>query len=419
MIGYLNRKTVTATVGLVAVLCIAYALLMPQRADSRTVTAYFSQAVSLFPGTDVDIMGVPVGRVTQVTPEGDRVKVVMKYDAQYSLPADVKAAIVTPTLIADRFVQLAPAYTGGQRLSDGAEIPLARTAVPVEMDQIYKSLSDLTGALGPNGADKHGALAHLLAASAKALKGNGRLGNETIANLSDAARTLDDNSGPLFDTLDSLASVSGTLQRNDATVQRFITHLSTVSSQLAGERGNLKQALEAIADAVTTTRSFVKDNKNAVVGDLKSLNTTLSVLAKDRVTLGKVIQLAPLGLGNLTDAWDPATGTEGIRLQVGPTASDLPNILCTIATNDKVPNVKAVCDLFRALIPGQLTSDIGAGLSSSVIQIPSLTSLAAPSSPAPSAPTPSSPVPSASTAPPPSSLGSLVDAVQQLAGGSK
>jgi len=407
MIRLLNRKLIVALVALVLVLGIGFGLVVPHRADSRTVTAYFSQAVSLFPGTDVDIMGVPVGKVDSVTPDGDRVKVVMQYDSHYDLPAGVKAAIVTPTLIADRFVQLAPAYTGGATLADGGEIPLARTAVPVEMDQIYKSLSDLTGALGPNGADKHGALAHLLASSAKALKGNGKLGNQMIANLSDAARTLGGNSGPLFRTLDSLASVSGTLQRNDATVQRFMTHLSAASTQLAGQRGNLKQALDAIANAVTTTRGFVADNKDAVVGDIKSLNTTLSVLAKDRQTLGKVIQLAPLGLGNLTDAWDWKTHTEGIRLQVGPTASDLPDILCSIAVNDKVPNAGAACSLFKALIPGKVTSDIGQGLTGSGVSLPSLTQPSVPS------------LPSGSTTQPPSGLGGLLGAVQQMAGGSK
>lgn len=410
MIRLLNRKILVPLVALVLVLGIGFGLVVPHRTGDRTVTAYFSQAVSLFPGTDVDIMGVPVGKVTSVTPQGDQVKVVMQYADQYQLPAGVKAAIVTPTLIADRFVQLAPAYTGGDALPDGGEIPMARTAVPVEMDQIYKSLSDLTGALGPNGANKHGALAQLLASSAKALKGNGKLGNRMIANLSQAAKTLGSNSGPLFKTLDSLASVSSTLQHNDATVQRFMTHLSQASTQLAGQRGNLKRALDAIADAVTTTRSFVADNKDAVVGDLKSLNTTLSVLARDRQTLGKVIQLAPLGLGDLTDAWDFKTHTEGIRLQVGPTAADLPDILCTIVVNDKVPNSGAVCNLFKALLPGTVTSDVGQQITGAGVHLPSVTQPSLPSLPSP---------PSGTTQQAPSSLGGLLGAVQQLAGGSK
>ena len=84
------------------------------------VTAHFSRAVSIYKGSEVRVMGVHIGTVTAVVPEGDRVRVEMDYDAEYKLPADAKAAIVTPTLTADRFVQLAPgvhrrAGAGGRR----------------------------------------------------------------------------------------------------------------------------------------------------------------------------------------------------------------------------------------------------------------------------------------------------------------
>ena len=105
-------------------------------------------------------MGVNIGTVTAVVPEGDRVRVAMEYDEEYKLPADAKAAIVTPTLTADRFVQIAPAYTGGPVMEDNAKIELPETGTPVELDRIYQSLSDLTQALGPNGANRDGSLEH-------------------------------------------------------------------------------------------------------------------------------------------------------------------------------------------------------------------------------------------------------------------
>lgn len=404
------RAVLVALVVLALLMATGVVLLLAERSSKRTVTAYFTQAVSVFPGTDVDIMGVPVGKVTSIQPEGTKVKVVMQYDDAYSLPADVKAAVVTPTLIADRFIQLAPAYTGGPALADGGTIPLSRTAVPVEMDDIYRSLSRLTTALGPNGANRKGALSRLLESSANALRGNGRLGNELIANLSQAMRTLGDDSGPLFKTLDGLAAVTETLGRNDATVQRFLTRLAGVSRELSGESGDLRQALTAIANAVTITKGFVHKNKSALVGDVHGLNTTLGVLAKDQKTLGTVLQLAPLGLGNLALAWDATTGTEGIRLQVGPTASDLANILCDLVTNDKIPSAGAVCTLFKALIPSQLTSDVGAGLSG--YQVPPGTIPTTPAAPAPTKGPTSAPSPAGG-------LGGLIGTVQGLLGGGK
>ena len=61
-----------------------------------------------------------------------------------SVPADAKAVIISPSIVGDRFVQLTPVYKGGRVLADGATPRHQdRTAVPLELDQIYPSLDDL------------------------------------------------------------------------------------------------------------------------------------------------------------------------------------------------------------------------------------------------------------------------------------
>jgi phospholipid/cholesterol/gamma-HCH transport system substrate-binding protein len=96
---------------LVVMLVVAALAMFADKPTPKHVTAYFSRAVSVYKGSEVRVMGVKIGTVTGVIPEGDDVRVTMQYDSQYSVPADAKAAIITPTLTADRFVQLAPAYT--------------------------------------------------------------------------------------------------------------------------------------------------------------------------------------------------------------------------------------------------------------------------------------------------------------------
>lgn len=341
----------------------------------KTVSVYLDQAISVYPGTNVDIMGVAVGSVDSVAPVGSQVKVKISYDSKYQLPSDVRVAVITPTLVADRFIQFEPGpskqsfFGGGPILPSGGVVPLyyangqRRNAVPIELDQIYSGLSDLTRTLGPNGANKNGALSELLHQSALALNGNGALGNKTIANLSRAAQVLGDNSSQIFGTVDSLAGLTTTLQANDKFVGQFMTHLATVSSQLAGESGDLRSALAAVANAVGTVQSFVHDNRAMLKADIQQLTTTVGVLAKQKDTLGQVLQFSALGLGNLSDAYDHTTGTVGIRAQLGPMGSDLGNVLCnTLAVNPKVPPAVSAqaCALFKALL-GKSTS-FGAGL---------------------------------------------------------
>src|SRR5580698_9292158 len=125
------------------------------RASHRSiaVTAYFSQAIGLYPGSNVRVLGVDVGVVDATQPVGKLVKVTMSVNAKVPVPAGAKAILVTSGVVADRYVQFTPAYTGGPRLASGAVIPLSRTAVPLEVDQIYTSLSKFFTALGPNGVN--------------------------------------------------------------------------------------------------------------------------------------------------------------------------------------------------------------------------------------------------------------------------
>ena len=318
--------------------------------QTRTVTAYFDRTVSIYEGSELRVMGVRIGTVTAVVPEGDRVRVAMEYDDDYKLPADAKAAIVTPTLTADRFVQVAPAYTGGKVLPDKAKIALEETGSPVELDRIYQSLSDLTQALGPNGANRNGALDDLLTAGTRALRGNGKLGNETLLNMSAAVQTFGDNSGPLFESVENMSKLTETLAANDRFVDSFMGDLTSVSTQLSAERGNLRKALAALARAVGTVRAFVHDNKDMLESDVRRLTDVLGVLAKQKESLNTVAHLGALGLGNLALGFDNKSGTQGSRIQFGPTFSSFGNVLCDIVQNARIDNADFTCQLLKTIV---------------------------------------------------------------------
>jgi virulence factor Mce-like protein len=345
----ISRTRLVIAGGVIFTLAVAW--LLPMGASDRIVTAHFPQSVSIYEGSDVTIMGVPVGRVTEIVPEGDSVKVVMRYSDEYKLPADVKAAIVTPTLVADRFVQLVPAYSSGAVMPDGGDIPLERSVVPVEMDRIYRSINTITETLGPAGANKDGALGEALASTADGLEGNGELGQEALKNLAAAARSFGDNSPELFATVESLAGITQTLSAHDEDMEDFLTDLAKVSEQLAGESDELDGALEAIARAVVVTQDFVHETKGLLAGDLAKLTRTLDAVLSDKESLKTTLELGPLGLTNLVLQFDTTSSGAGIRLQLTPTVSDLGNVLCSFVITSGIPNPDAACALFKALVP--------------------------------------------------------------------
>ena len=108
--------------------------------------------------------------------------------------------------------------------------------MPLELDQIYSSLDELNVALGPNGANKNGALTDLLETTAENFGGEGAQFHQTIQDFSKLSQTLDDNKEALFGSARELEGFINTLATNDQTVRQFNQSLSDVSDMLSGEK---------------------------------------------------------------------------------------------------------------------------------------------------------------------------------------
>lgn len=355
MAGVWNRVNgrALAVAAAVVLLTATYFIAIRDDTETKTVAAHFPRAVSIYEGSDVRILGVNVGRVTAVTPEGNSVRVDMEYDASYQVPADAKAVIVTPTLVADRFVQLTPAFAEGDTvMADGADIPLPDTGVPVELDRIYASLRDLSEALGPNGVNSDGTLDHVLEAGAEALDGKGRLGNEMLTQLAAAAETFGEGAGPLFETVTQLAEFTTTLAQNDRVVRAFIKDLAGVSSQLAEERTEIQGALAAVADAVGTVKTFVRDNRKALVADVERLTRVMKTIASEKDSIDTALQIAPVAIGNLSLAYNNKSGTIGSRIGITGNVWDADGFLCALVQQSGLPRASKnlACTLFEQLL---------------------------------------------------------------------
>jgi phospholipid/cholesterol/gamma-HCH transport system substrate-binding protein len=353
MLSSINSVTrVVAAAIVVAVLAVGLVAVWPQQ-DRVGATAYFPRTVSLYPGSDVRILGIKVGEVEKVTPAGRSVRVEFWWDSEHKVPADAKAVIAAPSIVADRYIQLTPAYKGGSVMADGAQIPMDRTAVPLELDQIYQSLNDLSVALGPKGANDRGALSRLLDVSARNLNGQGAKLNQTITDVSTLTQTLAGNSNQLFATIRQLQTFVSALAANDQLVRQFNTNFSTVSQTLAGERQDLSKALSSLAVALGEVSTFVKDNRALVRTTVKGATQISQILVNEKDAVAEVLDNAPLGLGNLARVYNPQFGTLDQRINLAQ-LDDPADFICSLLLQAKQPlstcsALKPVFDLLPKL----------------------------------------------------------------------
>jgi phospholipid/cholesterol/gamma-HCH transport system substrate-binding protein len=319
------------------------------------VSADFQRVTGLYSGSSVRLMGIKIGTITDVEPKGEFVRVTMKYDGKYRIPADAQAVIIPPSLIADRYIQFTPVYRGGPVMKDNAHIPLSRTQVPVELGTVLKSLDDLSVALGPDGANKNGALSKLVTVSANNLRGNGEQIHTSVHDLSTLLTTLADNKGDLVGTINNLSVFTHALRNSDGAVRTLTQDLATVSAQLSGDRQNLAAAISTLGVALGDVSQLVHDNRSALVSDIGGLTSVTSTILKQKQALSEILDVAPTALQNLDGAYDPEA--KALRTKSDMEIGANPQLyVCQIITSllPKLPNGQPqnpICDANGALDP--------------------------------------------------------------------
>lgn len=345
MAGFGRRAGAGIVAGVIVVALIVVGVLVVTSGGGKTdhLTAYFTRTVGLYTGNDVRILGVKVGRVDSITPDGTHVKVVMSYDGGDKLPATVDAVVIEPSIVSDRYIQLSPGYTTGATLPDNAVLQTDHTRVPLELDQVFGNLNSLNVALGPKGANKHGALSRLIEIGAKNLRGNGAQFNAAFKEFSAAISTLAGSRGDLFATVSHLQQFTTTLANNDGGVRELNVNLAKVGGQLAGERKDLGAALANLATALSAVNNFVASNRANLTGDIHGLAKVTNVLSKEKEAITQFTDVAPLALSDLGLTYDPIAKTLDTKsdtsapiTQGGPSGA-----LCQLFTTLGLPTVLA------------------------------------------------------------------------------
>lgn len=322
---------------LVAVVVLVALVFFLLGGTKKHATAYFGEVKGVYVKDTVRVLGVAVGKIDKITPEGDKVRVDFHYDSKYTLPASAGAAIVSPTLVATRYLQITPAYSGGPKMADGGVIPMERTTEPVEFDELKKQLDQVAVALGPQGANKTGSLSRFLDVAAQNSQGQGERFNQTITQLSHAIETISRGRGDLFGTVRNLQVFVQALNLSADQIVEFQKRLGDVSSILAENRGEFGEVLHQFDEVSTQVTDFVKDNRDRIDHTTDNAGQLVRTFAslRDDIALalhvgGPAVQNAINIMSGLTDS---PTGAV-VTAQLQTPASFICNAMAAAATPD-------------------------------------------------------------------------------------
>ncbi|MUL46315.1 MCE family protein [Mycobacterium sp. CBMA293] len=307
-IPWRNRTVIAA--GLVTVLVgggIA-AIRITDRIDTNTVVAYFENSNGVFPGDDVRVLGVRIGQVVKIEPQPQRAKVIFTVDRSVKIPADAKAAVLSPQLVTGRAIQLTPAYTSGPTMADGAVITQDRTAVPVEWDDLRDQLQRLTDLLKPTQPGGVSTLGAFVDTAANNLRGQGSSIRDTVIKLSQTLSTLGDHSSDIFATFKNLSTVVTALHDSSGALEQLNHNLAAVSSLLADNHDKVGQAVDDLSGVAADVQSFAADNREAIGTTSDKLASISNTIVASLDDIKQTLHVAPTTIGNFYNIYEPANG---------------------------------------------------------------------------------------------------------------
>lgn len=287
-------------VGLVAGVSLVLAGCAFPGADRMTVSAEFRDSVGLYVGNDVAVLGIPVGKVVAVHPEGTHVVVDLELDPEVKIPAGAGAVTLSPSVVTDRRVELTPAYRDGPVLRDGDRIPLERTRTPVEIDRVFAAADRLAGQLN-TALDQGGkpALADALDVASREFAGNGPKIRESLRGLATAVGVGADNRDELVALIRSVDHLTAISADHDATIRSFTANLTDATALLDQQGPRLTDTLDDITDLLDRTDRLITDNRADGEDTLRNLRTTAATVADRRRELTESIDVLPTLFVNL------------------------------------------------------------------------------------------------------------------------
>jgi phospholipid/cholesterol/gamma-HCH transport system substrate-binding protein len=260
-------------VAVVAAAAVIVAVVVTTSGDDKYVVyAQLSDAAGILNNYNVKVGQVPAGKVTDITLDsGDHAILKLELDKDAAPIGQGATAKVRPVnILGEKYVDLDPGDLQ-HPLPSASTIPLSRTGVPVELD-------DVLNVLAP---DTRGALRILINEAGVTMAGRGADFNQLLGDLPPA--------------LDAAKQVVGEVAADNARLKSMVTQ---------GDR---------VIDAISVRR-------DGLVRLVQSAGAALQTVAERRAQLGETVQNAPEALDQLRGT---LTRLEQASLQLQPAADEI------------------------------------------------------------------------------------------------
>lgn len=262
-----------------------------------TYYAEFSDASGIHKGNIVQVGGIRVGRVTDVTLDQDRVVVAFEVDGDVELGPESEASIEVLNLLGEKFLDVVPAGEGD--LDAGTTIPLERTESAYDIVGVFGDLTTTTEEIDTR---------------------------QLSTALDVVAGTVDESAPEIEAAFDGIARLSRSVASRDEEIRTLFESSAQVSKVLDRRSEDIVDLMRN-SDLVFQELQRRKDAVHRLLVNARSLAVELRGVATDNAAqIGPALAEVDELLGMLVDRRDQLKAT---LHQLGPYVEILSNIIGT------------------------------------------------------------------------------------------
>jgi phospholipid/cholesterol/gamma-HCH transport system substrate-binding protein len=288
------------------------------------VGATFAESGGVFTGQEVTYRGVTVGRVggLRVVRDGVRIELVIEqtYD---EIPKDgTRARVMFKSAVGEQFIDLLPAKRSGPYLTDGDEIALASTELPVQQEELLRLLDRVLSGVPPE------AIGSLVDTLGEGLGGRGDELHTALAALDPLSGVLADRTGEL-----NRLAIGGDRVGTafDATAPEFVAGIKgfgRVSTALGRGAEGLEELLRAGDTYIPDLAGLVAARKAELDTTIKNLAEVTRISYENLKSVEDTLDWLPLLLDSLVQSYDKETN----RFRFGQVSSEVRSPPCSYGT---------------------------------------------------------------------------------------
>lgn len=306
-----SRRRLIAAIGALALLVAAVvgagAYWVRSATDHITLTVQFESASGLYESNVVAVLGMPVGKVTKITPMPGYVEVQFTVDKNVRVPVDAQAVTLSTSILTDRQIELSPPFRGGPALKDGDTIGLDHTKTPVEFDRVLGMLDRLSLSLKGDGKGQ-GPVADVINPVSGIADGNGEKIKAGLGELSKALRLSSEGGATTREQLTAIvknvSSLFDAAAANDGKLREFASTVHQLSQILDEEALGTGSTGRRFNELVKQAGDIVEANRDHLKQTILNSNTALKAVVDNQREISEWIDVQPLAWDNMYNAVD-------------------------------------------------------------------------------------------------------------------